>query len=103
MNIAINKYLLLFAIILLSCSTEKNTSVQSVTGVVAVSPGGIWLSHEHVLVDFIGADSIDRSKWDHDLVINTMSPYLDEVRKYNVKFFVDATPAYLGRDVVLLV
>lgn len=98
----VHSHFLLFAIILLSCSTGKNTSIQSVTGVVNASPGDIWLSHEHVLVDFIGADSIDKSKWDPDLVIDTISPYLDEVRKYNVKFFVDATPAYLGRDVLLL-
>ena len=65
-------------------------------------PGDIWLSHEHILVDFIGADSIDKNKWNHDSVIKTMSPYLEELKEHNVKFFVDCTPAYLGRDVALL-
>ncbi|HEX6848640.1 MAG TPA: hypothetical protein VF144_16760 [Chitinophagaceae bacterium] len=102
MNFTINKYFLFAAIIFLSCSSKKGHSIQSVYGVITPSTGDIWLSHEHILVDFIGADSIDKSKWDHDRVISTMSPYLAEVRKHHVKFFVDATPAYLGRDVVLL-
>jgi phosphotriesterase-related protein len=90
--------LLLFA----HCSTRKKTVIQSVTGTVTPAPGEVWLSHEHILVDFIGADSIDAKKWDHDSVINTISPYLEEVKNHNVKYFVDATPAYLGRDVLLL-
>jgi len=53
-------------------------------------------------VDFIGADSIDSKKWNHDSVIKAMSPYLEELKQHKVKFFVDATPAYLGRDVLLL-
>jgi len=71
-------------------------------GTITAAPGEVWLSHEHILVDFIGADSIDPQKWDHDSVINTISPYLEEVKDQNVKYFVDATPAYLGRDVSLL-
>ncbi|HJS55434.1 MAG TPA: hypothetical protein VJ765_12850, partial [Chitinophagaceae bacterium] len=90
--------LVLFA----DCSTEKKTVMQSVTGTVTAAPGELWLSHEHILVDFIGADSIDPKKWDHDSVLNTINPYLEEVKKQNVKYFVDATPAYLGRDVRLL-
>jgi len=90
--------LLLFA----HCSTKKKSVIQSVTGTVTATPGEVWLSHEHILVDFIGADSIDPKKWDHDSVINTISPYLEEVKDQNVKYFVDATPAYLGRDVLLL-
>lgn len=90
--------LLLFA----HCSTRKKTVIQSVTGAVTPAPGEVWLSHEHILVDFIGADSIETKKWDHDSVINTINPYLEEVKQQNVKYFVDATPAYLGRDVLLL-
>jgi len=90
--------LLLFA----HCSTREKTVIRSVTGTVTPAPGEVWLSHEHILVDFIGADSIDPKKWDHDSVINIISPYLEEVKDQNVKYFVDATPAYLGRDVLLL-
>ncbi len=66
------------------------------------SPGDVWLSHEHILVDFIGADSIDLKRWNHNDVINSTLNYLEEIRSHNVKYFVDATPAYLGRDVLLL-
>src|SRR5688572_20596920 len=90
--------LLLFA----HCSTREKTVIRSVTGTVTPAPGEVWLSHEHILVDFIGADSIDPKKWDHDSVINIISPYLEQVKDQNVKYFVDATPAYLGRDVLLL-
>ena len=90
---------LLFA----SCSSNnKRTLIQAVTGAATVSPGEIWLSHEHILVDFIGADSIDSKRWNHDSVINATLNYLEEIKPHNVKYFVDATPAYLGRDVVLL-
>ena len=97
-GIIIVSSLLLFA----HCSTREKTVIRSVTGTVTPAPGEVWLSHEHILVDFIGADSIDPKKWDHDSVINIISPYLEEVKDKNVKYFVDATPAYLGRDVLLL-
>ncbi|HET6722589.1 MAG TPA: hypothetical protein VFH07_07545 [Chitinophagaceae bacterium] len=86
-----------------SClSDNKKTLIQSVTGTATVSPGEIWLSHEHLLVDFIGADSIDPKRWRHDSVINATLSYLEEIKPHNVKYFVDATPAYLGRDALLL-
>ena len=86
-----------------SCSSDnKKTLIQSVTGPATVSPGEIWLSHEHLLVDFIGAYSIDPKRWHHDSVINATLNYLEEIKLHNVKYFVDATPAYLGRDVLLL-
>jgi phosphotriesterase-related protein len=96
------KYFLILAGFLFSCSSGKDNAVQSVTGIVTASPGDIWLSHEHILVDFIGADSIDHKKWDHDSVISAIAAYLEELKPHHVRFFVDATPAYLGRDVLLL-
>lgn len=96
------KYYFLFITIITGCATKDNFSIQTVTGTVSTSSRDIWLSHEHILVDFIGADSIDNKKWDHDSVITAILPYLEELKQHNVKFFVDATPAFLGRDVRLL-
>jgi phosphotriesterase-related protein len=62
----------------------------------------MWLTHEHILVDFIGADSIQPHTWDHDAVIAEVMPYLDDLKAFEVDYFVDATPAYLGRDARLL-
>lgn len=76
--------------------------IQDVQGRYPVDLDRIWLSHEHILVDFIGADSIRPNIWDHNAVIKEVIPYLEELRAYKVGYFVDATPAYLGRDVLLL-
>jgi phosphotriesterase-related protein len=62
----------------------------------------IWLSYEHILVDFIGADNIQLDIWNHDTIIKLGMSFLDELKDFNVKYFVDATPDYLGRDVLLL-
>ena len=93
---------LLLSLFVACSSNNKTTLIQSVTGPVTFSPGEIWLSHEHLLVDFIGADSIDPKRWNHDSVIKATRNYLEEIKQHHVKFFVDATPAYLGRDVLLL-
>jgi phosphotriesterase-related protein len=93
----------LLLIIGTGCSTtEKQLLVQDVTGLHQVARGQIWLSHEHILVDFIGADSIQPETWDHDSIIKLVLPYLEELKEFNVNYFVDATPDYLGRDVLLL-
>ncbi len=76
--------------------------IQHVDGSSPVDTTQIWLSHEHILVDFIGADSIQPNTWNHDAVMTEVIPYLEELKTYRVDYFVDATPAYLGRDVLLL-
>ena len=94
-----------FALFSLLAACKINSGkhyVNTVTGKATPDYAVIWLSHEHILVDFIGADSISMDRWDHEDVIQAMKPYLDDLKKHNVVYFVDATPAYLGRDVVLL-
>ncbi len=92
-----------FIIISLGCSTpKKQILIQDVNGTHQLATNKIWLSHEHILVDFQGANSIQPSNWNHDSIINEVIPYLDELKDFNVDYFVDATPNYLGRDVLLL-
>ena len=100
----IRNYLIatLLLILLASCSSKEEIVINAVTGPVTVSADEIWVSHEHVMVDFIGADSINPKKWDHDSVMASVIPYLRELKEHGVSYFVDATPAYLGRDVLLL-
>jgi len=96
---------ILFYLILtcLGCSTSKRQFlIQDVHETHEYVPNQIWLSHEHILVDFIGAKSISPSSWNHDSIINEVMPYLEDLQEFNVKYFVDATPNYLGRDVLLL-
>ncbi|WP_284216590.1 hypothetical protein [Agaribacter marinus] len=76
--------------------------ILTVGGGMKVTEDSIWLTHEHILVDFIGADKISAADWNHDVVVKTMKPQLEAVKQFDVQFFVDATPKYLGRDVNLL-
>jgi phosphotriesterase-related protein len=98
---SLHPYLFLF-VIWNGIAQSKPLYIQDITGMHAVIPGEIWLSHEHLLVDFIGADSINPSSWNHEDIIEQVLPFLEELQKFDVKYFVDATPQYLGRDVLLL-
>lgn len=63
---------------------------------------GVTLIHEHVLVDFIGADKITPDRWKHEEVIKKVLPYLLEIKERGIQSLVECTPAYIGRDVLLL-
>ena len=76
--------------------------VQTVTGPVAADRLGLTLMHEHVLVDFIGADQVSRSRYDADLAFTVILPHLTQLKALGCGTLVECTPAYLGRDVVLL-
>ena len=94
---------LLFLIILflISC-TNHESKIFTVTGKISSNAIGKTLHHEHLLVDFIGADSISYNRWNRNEVIQKVLPYLLEIKKLGYKTLIDATPAYLGRDPQLL-
>jgi phosphotriesterase-related protein len=96
-------FLLIFSslIILYSCSGEKDR-IMTVNGWLDADKMGITLTHEHVMVDFIGADSTGYHRWNKDSVILHVLPFLEELKGYGCKTFIDCTPAYLGRDPVVL-
>jgi len=98
-------YIVLFFILLIGfgcAGPKKRHLIQDVLGVSPVETNKIWLSHEHILVDFIGADSIQPDTWNHKTIIKEIIPYLEELKEFKVDYFVDATPNFLGRDVQLL-
>ena len=74
----------------------------TVLGPIAASDMGTTLSHEHVLVDFIGADSTGYHRWDREDVALKVMPYLTELKEYQVSALMECTPAFLGRDPWLL-
>ena len=74
----------------------------TVKGKIAVSKLGPTLIHEHVLVDFIGAEKISPDRWKHDDVIRKVLPYLLEIISRGIQTLVECTPAFIGRDVLLL-
>jgi phosphotriesterase-related protein len=77
-------------------------TIQSVTGPIPAGELGLTLIHEHLLVDFIGADRVSPSRYDGDEVFRVVLPYLSSVKARGCATLVDCTPAYLGRDVRLL-
>lgn len=85
-----------------SPSPAARRAIDTVTGPIAAAELGLTLMHEHVLVDFIGAASVSRSRYDADAVFTTALPYLQHVRTLGCRALVECTPAYLGRDVQLL-
>ena len=101
----LTKFLCLYIFLIMisgGIAQTKPVFIQDITGLNSVKPGEIWLSHEHILVDFIGADSINSGLWNKPDVIKQVLPFLLELQNFNVKYFVDATPQFLGRDVLLL-
>lgn len=95
--------LLLILVLLWQCNTEKGKGIiMTVNGPVPVDQMGICLTHEHILVDFIGADSVSDSRWDRTKVINKALPYLRRIRELGCRTFIECTPAFLGRDPVIL-
>jgi len=88
--------------LLLSCCQESEQIIMTVNGPIPASALGTTLSHEHVLVDFIGADSTGYHRWDKQEVVKIVTPYLQEIRAHQVSTLVECTPAYLGRDPWLL-
>jgi len=60
------------------------------------------LVHEHVMVDFIGADQIHPGRYDPDEVFRVARPKLEEVYKLGCRRLQECTPAFLGRDARLM-
>ena len=97
--------LMFFPVFLVMCQSESDQGteiIMTVNGPVPVAKMGISLTHEHILVDFIGADSINSNRWDKLKVIEKSLPHLKKIKDLGCKTFVDCTPAFLGRDPILL-
>ena len=75
-----------------------SASIQTVLGPIPASSLGFTLPHEHVMVDFIGAEKTNRARWNVNQVVARMKPFLMAARQSGVLGFVDCTPVYLGRD-----
>jgi phosphotriesterase-related protein len=83
-------------------SASSDLKVMTVTGEAPVDSLGAVLPHEHILVDFIGADKSGKHRYDPDEVFRAVLPYLTQARKLGLGALFECTPAYLGRDPVLL-
>lgn len=93
---------LVFGILIVTCKPVPMEYIMTVNGPESPGKMGITLTHEHVLVDFIGADSTGYSRWNRVSVIEKALPFVIEAKSKGVRTIIDCTPAWLGRDPVLL-
>lgn len=77
-------------------------TVMTVAGPIPAVELGMTLPHEHVMVDFVGADLVSADRYDRDEVVEVVIPYLANLRASGCEALVECTPSYLGRDPVLL-
>ncbi|HTD66453.1 MAG TPA: phosphotriesterase [Candidatus Limnocylindria bacterium] len=70
----------------------------------AIDPGqlGLTLSHEHAIVDFLGAEKAQGPRHDSEDAFATVLPHLKTFREHGGRALVECTPNYIGRDVRLL-
>jgi phosphotriesterase-related protein len=80
------------------CSPKDDARILTVLGPIAAGELGLSLVHEHVLVDFAGADSTGYHRWNREEVVERVLPYLKEVQELGVHSLFECTPAYVGRD-----
>lgn len=97
---------LVIGVLFFSCGQKQveslDSKIDTVTGEIPIDSLGMTLIHEHMLVDFVGADSISSDRWNRDSIELKVLPYLLEVKKHGVKTILDCTPSYLAKDPLLL-
>lgn len=89
-------------ILFCQCTSKNEGIIMTVNGPIPVNRMGMTLEHEHILVDFIGADSISADRWNKKEVALVALPFLQRIKEDGCTTFIDCTPAYLGRDPELL-
>ncbi|WP_209400385.1 phosphotriesterase [Pseudozobellia sp. WGM2] len=91
-----------FITLTLLFSTLASAQILTVNGEISDDEMGISLIHEHIMVDWIGADSTGYHRWNRREVVQRVLPFLEDLKKHGVTTLVDCTPAYLGRDPYIL-
>lgn len=76
--------------------------IMTVRGAIAPDEMGVALPHEHVVVEFVPVAELGRAAYDREEAFDVALPFLRALRNAGCRTLVDATPAYLGRDPVLL-
>jgi len=75
--------------------------IVTVRGPIAPDELGFTLPHEHVLVDFIGADKVSLDRYDQDVAFEYILPHLKQAKSLGCEALVECTPSYIGKDPVL--
>lgn len=80
---------------------EDGIMINSVLGEIDSNNLGVTLMHEHITWDRSGAEGINN--YSIEEVVNTMLPYLLDLKKSGCDTFVDATTFGSGRDIKILI
>jgi phosphotriesterase-related protein len=76
--------------------------IQTVLGPTPADALGMTLIHEHILVDFGGAAVEGTKRYDPNEAFQVALPQLIRIQKLGCRTLVECTPAYLGRNPLLL-
>jgi len=82
--------------------TEEDGKIMTVRGPIQLEETGNILTHEHLLVDFIGAKETGYHRWEREDVARVVAPHIDEVKKFGCNTIFECTPEYIGRDPLML-
>ena len=85
-----------------SFAAPPDPQVNTVLGERSPRALGMTLMHEHVLVDFVGADKVSPQRYNAEEVFQAALPHLKALRAAGCRTLVECTPAFLGRDPNLL-
>ncbi len=89
--------------VLQSSNISKNALyLMTVKGKISADQMGMTLIHEHVFLDWSGADSINPKNWDNEGAFKIILPYLREMKAQGVQTFLECTPNYIGRNPLLI-
>ena len=79
-------------------AVELEGSFMTVRGSIPVAEIGKTLTHEHVLVDFIGAEESGYHRWNREEVISVMLPRLMAVRDLGDESLFGVYPRVFGKE-----
>jgi predicted metal-dependent phosphotriesterase family hydrolase len=74
----------------------------TVRGPINARDLGVTLTHEHGVVDFVGAEKAKGPRYDVEAAFDTILPHLKRLLDHGCRSFIECTPNYIGRNVALL-
>lgn len=81
---------------------SREGAIHTVTGPIDSGALGRTLPHEHVMVDFAGVEVVGPERYERSAVAERIRPYLSDLSSAGGQTLFECTPAFLGRDPVLL-
>lgn len=76
--------------------------IMTVNGKINLKQAGVFLSHEHIVTDFTGAEQVEQPQYNRQEAFVQLLPYIKALKQSGISVLVECTPAYIGRDVRLL-